>query len=349
MEPGTWLHWGRVPPPSHSCLQAPFRMSLPKITPGTPPSCLGELSSRAHGWPHRPALYSPGRRHRGRSGRQLEDTGSLGAQRTPPTPCLPACDSGLWRSARASTPGTGCASLLATPQPPQATPPSRSLPAQPIHPLSLPVSVSLLFFSAVPPSRPPSLAHSSSFLAGRGRGWRGGSTLRPPWGLIRRGARRERAGRRRREGEKGRKGRQPAGAASVSECVSECECRLLPLSVPPAEGPGSLGRAGGLLGGRGSERRRRGEPRRRRRREERAEQPLLRETLQTKAAPDSPRPPAPQAGPLAPGPQPSGHCNFPPGLWPPRGGPRPLCASLCAAGRVELPAGPACPIRDMSG
>lgn len=57
--------------------------------------------------------------------------------------------------------------------------------------------------------------------------------------------------------------------------------------------------------------------------EERAEQPLLRETLQTKKAPDSPRPPAPQAGPLAPGPQPSGHCNFLPGLWPPWGGPRP--------------------------
>lgn len=90
----------------------------------------------------------------------------------------------------------------------------------------------------------------------------------------------------------------------------------------PAEGPGGLGRAGGLLGGRGSARRRRGEPRRRRRREERAEQPLLRETLQTKKAPDSPQPLAPQAGPLAPNPRPSGHCNFPPGLWPPRGGPR---------------------------
>lgn len=54
--------------------------------------------------------------------------------------------------------------------------------------------------------------------------------------------------------------------------------------------------------------------------EERAEQPLLRETLQTKKAPDSLRPPAPQAGPLAPGPRRGGYCNFPPGLRPRRGG-----------------------------
>lgn len=69
--------------------------------------------------------------------------------------------------------------------------------------------------SLLAPSLPPSLRSSSS-LAGRGRGRRGSSTLRPPWGLLRREARRasgeesERGGRER-KGER----KEQAGAACV--------------------------------------------------------------------------------------------------------------------------------------
>lgn len=107
--------------------------------------------------------------------------------------------------------------------------PIRSIP-------SLQVSISFVFLSS-PSSLPPSLRSSSS-LAGRGRGRRGSSTLRPPWGLLRREARRASGEEREgggREREKGRNRR----ALRVSECasVSECECRALPLPPPQQRVP----------------------------------------------------------------------------------------------------------------
>lgn len=325
------------PPPPICVLQAEVRVCLlSKITPWSlPAAALGfhqglkpRVSAQANLQPER----SQGRVREvwGTFGWQCEDTGSLQRGKHPPSSLPEALTPQHTRLPQPPAPGlvlgVGAFQFLAPHKPPLrpglCRPSLFCLPS--LCPLSLPVSVTLLFFSAVLSAcLPLSLSPSSSFLAGRGGAGGGSSTLRPPWGLILRGSERGR-GRRARKGEK--EGSRRALRVSVRVRVG--------VGVPgptspgaPAEGPGGLGRAGGLLGGRGSERRRRrGEPRRRRR-EERAEQPLLRETLQTKKAPDSPQPLAPQTGLPAPGPRPSGHCNFPPGLQPPPGRPR-LCVRV---------------------
>lgn len=136
---------------------------------------------------------------------------------------------------------TGLPSIQVSPDP------VCSISTSPSGPLSLRLCLSFVFLSS-PPCLPRSLAPSLFLLPRREGGGAGGgsSTLRPPWGLILRAARGERAGR---EGEKGREGREQAGATCVCACasVSECECRALPLLVPRRRGLLAWGERAGCL------------------------------------------------------------------------------------------------------
>lgn len=197
------------PPPSSHCLPTEAECVSVKNNPlEAPPSCSG-ISPGAEAQGGSSGQPSNLEDHRGRGreiwgmlGRQFEDTGSL-QRGEHPFPSLPVALASLRTPEHQAWGwGLGAFQFLAS----HTSPPSRSLQAQsvlsPSLPLSLSVSVSLLFFSAVLPaclrlSLPPSLSPSSSFLAGRGRGRWG--QLHPPPALgphSERGSEiRERAGR----------------------------------------------------------------------------------------------------------------------------------------------------------